>query len=845
MGIKLADIQNLQVTEAEINLLAGLTATASQINILSSFSGSSIDLNSIVGLKDAVETHLATELQDAHPLAPNTLDGGLLADGTISEAKLSFDIATQVELSALALSHQNLASDVGVLNSLVQDLYGIVIPGQGNDLANAIQQCINHIANPANAHDASAISYGPEFSGYYFLSDTLLPGATSIDLGGLNYIRFFRAGDQIEITDDVSGTETVVITEIDLLTETISFSPSIANTYETSASARIFNLNEGTVQQGLDRSLKNQDDIFHGQLAIAQNSNNLSALRITNLGSAPELELGTGFISSDNGYNFQLKPNKTFDVTDGLSTTYLSLDTDGRVALTDLNLKEGAWSGILTKETLTGDRIWTLPDKSGPIGIGDTSFLDLLEVSANTLSGSIHIAPGFVYKINGEKTSAWIRMEQPSSYVGGAISLAGQLAADGELAGLGSNWLAFIVSINETDTINFEYSGAQTSKALALASLSYITPTNQMKLAVGVVQGDGAGAIINNTVEIIEDLRPFLNIGMSVAFYDESVLYSAGVTAGTIINLPPNSRNAGNQQSYIVGAAQLEIIINGIVREPLRGYTELVGSPIGQIAITEDLPVNSVIRFRIIHSAAGTVVGGGGGGGTLQAAYLLGPTIVTNAIGGPVTVMDGGSGKALVVNGDMELNGFMDPPTGYGLEAQLSEPGPVGVSYSKIWADADGDLVYKQHNPAFPLSPTTTRVIEKLTNLARARTDLFTNITGSAIPAFTPVALHPTIPYHMIPADVSSNTSSSRIIGLTTAEVLHGAAGEVILSGRLLGAGTAFAHNDLLFADPNVVGGKIKDDDLVLTGGNVSVILGTIDGNDLLVNIQRQGIYLN
>ena len=101
--IRLSDIQKIQVTETELNLLAGLIAPASKINILNNYTGTAEDLNQISETNTAINEHLAMPLHQAHTLVEGSFDGGLIADGTILLSKLGFDVATQAELNGVSL----------------------------------------------------------------------------------------------------------------------------------------------------------------------------------------------------------------------------------------------------------------------------------------------------------------------------------------------------------------------------------------------------------------------------------------------------------------------------------------------------------------------------------------------------------------------------------------------------------------------------------------------------------------------------------------------------------------------------------------------------------------------
>lgn len=766
MSIRWIDLQNIITTEDEINILSGLTASSSELNSLDGFIGTVTDLNGIIGLGASLASHLSDDFITAHTITPNSLDGGTIVDGTVAEAKLSFDIATQTEIDDLETLHNSLQSDHIVLSDRVDTLYGIVIPGQGSDIADSIQQTIEHISNPQNAHDGTAISYIQE--GYTLLSDAVT-GVTNYFLP-TGTVRYFRVDDVIEFEDDITSKEQVTITSVDYSTREIVFTPALSSTFNVVNNAIVRNTDELDVESAIVRSFR----------------------------------------------------------------------TDGEK---ELILRNQTHTAIVKTADLTGDRTYILPDREGLIGIGDMTFSDVLRVVANDTLGQIDIAPSFLIDLYGEKVRTWISLIQPSNYAGGMIDIATQLSTDGELAGLGSDWLAFHVCITDDDQIRFYYSDTQSVKQDAVDAAPYNVPSVYMKLSLMVVKGDGAGGIDNSTLEAIEDQRPFLNLGVASAFYDESIELPTGLTAGTPINLPVNSRNGGLNQEYIVGSGELEVYYDQIFREPTRDYNEITGSPIGQVSFIYNLPPG-VVRFRIAQGSAvgNPLTGGTAGIGTLQQSYNTGSVIVTNSLDGPVTITDGTSGsqKALVIDGDLDLNGFLDPPTGYGLARQSSEPGDLEADYDKLWADLDGNLIFKKYHPTEPLE---INVITELETASSSNTDKFKNITGTTIPAFTPVALHPTIAEHIIPADVSSDTSAARIIGTTKAAILHNEEGGIVMSGRLPGAGIGFTHGKLIWADPDVVGGRIAEDAVALTTGNVSVIIGTVDGDDLLVNIMWQGIY--
>lgn len=255
MAIRWDDIQNLNVTEDEINLLAGLNATAAELNEIAGFTGNSADLNALIGLDGDLAAHEALDFTTAHPIAANSLDGLLIADNTIIQSKLAFDVATQVELGDLQTQVDNAVSDIAVQQSQIDNLFSIVIPGQGDDLADAIQQTIDHIELVADAHDSSAISYG----NYYTLPSDITAGVTTSLVLPASIIKHFRVGESIRFQDDITATEDVVLTEVNYTTNTITFAAPV-NGYTTADNGIIWTLSEDNAQEALDRSFRNDGE---------------------------------------------------------------------------------------------------------------------------------------------------------------------------------------------------------------------------------------------------------------------------------------------------------------------------------------------------------------------------------------------------------------------------------------------------------------------------------------------------------------------------------------------------------------------------------------------------------
>jgi hypothetical protein len=255
MAIRWTDIQNISVTETEINLLAGLTASSADINAIAGFTGTVADLNNLIGTDTDLAAHEALSGLAAHTFALGSIAGNLLTDNSVPEAKLSFDVATQAELDVVSGNLATTDSNLATETARIDTLYGIVIPGQGSDIADAIAQTIAHIDAVANAHDASAISYG----NYYALPSDIVAATTTSFTLPFSQLKHFRAGESMSIEDDVTAPETVVISSVNYSTGVVTF-PVTTNGYTTANNGIIYVLSEDNVQEAVDRSFRNDGE---------------------------------------------------------------------------------------------------------------------------------------------------------------------------------------------------------------------------------------------------------------------------------------------------------------------------------------------------------------------------------------------------------------------------------------------------------------------------------------------------------------------------------------------------------------------------------------------------------
>jgi hypothetical protein len=844
MAIRWSQIQNLTTTEFEVNKLSGLLAIASDLNKLSGFNGTTADLNSILGLAVSSQTHFNTAAHLAHSFESNSIDGQSLVNGTLPLSKLAFDIVTVEEFSDLSSSHAALQSDHDSLATQVAVLTGIVIPGQGADIVDSIAQAVAHIENINDAHDATAISYGMFESGYYYATANLNSGEDVVQLTQ-DSIKFFKVGDSVQLHSNIANYFSTSITAVNYDTFQITIAQAPAVPYLVAHQFRVINDSQNNVQQALDRSLRNTTDKLSGRLTI-ENSTSMNTLVIDSSQSVYDIEFtNKASLYSGDGYSFEIgQSSSDFEVINAQEVKIFGLDSSGNAYSNTYSLKDYStnYVGLITKESLTADRTWTIPDRDGYVAIGDMTFWDLLRVTADKPTGKLFVAPGVMEDLYGQKVRAWINIAEGSDFPGEEVDLALQLDINGKLDLIEDKYIAFIVYLTYDDELFFYYSepdavtGFFDTEEEAITAIPAYLPTAYMKLAIVTVKGDGSGGIDNNTIKIHEDMRPIVSQGMSNAHYDESRIYTSGLASSTPVALPNNSRAGGRTQGYHGGKGELEIYVNGTFRERGRDYIEINGTAPGQIAFLYALPEFSVVRFRISWGAATSVTGGNGGGGgasTLQDAYLNGPNIFT--FGTPVSI-SAASGSALDLVGDLNIQGFISSSTGIEFINSSSEPGPSVSTNNKLYSNNSGDLLYKNNS-----NSTTYNITASLENNSQQQGRSYLNNTGSLIPAFTAVSLDAVTAGQIVKADVSSDIAKARIFGITTQDIASGASGKVVWNGYVPGAGQGLTHNSIIVASPSADGEIVEEQNANLVEGNMVVEIGIVDGTGLLVNIIRKG----
>lgn len=318
-----------------------------------------------------------------------------------------------------------------------------------------------------------------------------------------------------------------------------------------------------------------------------------------------------------------------------------------------------------------------------------------------------------------------------------------------------------------------------------------------------------------------------------VPLYDERILFASGLTAGTDITLPVNSRNGGAAQLYTFAEGRLTIHVNQTLK--FQGSSWIEGtSPSTQIQLVFDLPNDAEVHFRMEPIGSGVLTSNVSISGGLQDAYNAENTITTSS-GSPFTVNGPVSEKIAVFNGDITVTGVIDP-TAIQLTPQGSNPLTSGQA--GIWVDSGGAL---QHDDGTNLTTNITQVITQVIE-GTAQTTLsksYSNITGSTIPAFTPVYLPIT---GQIDLADGTNLSKFKVAGVTLADILNAASGNVASAGIIPGV-LGLTHGEYIYL--GLAPGSLTDVGPTILGGYPSgfevIKIGIMDGTDLILQIQYMG----
>jgi hypothetical protein len=297
----------------------------------------------------------------------------------------------------------------------------------------------------------------------------------------------------------------------------------------------------------------------------------------------------------------------------------------------------------------------------------------------------------------------------------------------------------------------------------------------------------------------------------------------SGLAPLDITGLPLNTKTL-LPGSYNVGTDALVVYVDGVLMEPNQDYTEFSTNSIRWL---KPVTAGGRIRFRIgnIGGAMTSL-----SSGSLQSAYDSGSNINTTP-GNPVTIL-AATGKALSVQGDMEVTGLIDP-TGIQFTPVPSNPFPTGQI--GIWVDSDDELLRytKQTGEVVNVG----EVIEDLGGNSQHLSRVKLNNSGATIPSGSAVCIKSDGSISLADADDPANAI---FFGITAESIPHGSSGKVIYNGVVAGILTGLGLTSGTYLWLSTTPGQLSTSPPT-TQGSYLVIVGIIDGNDLIIQTQVSG----
>lgn len=310
------------------------------------------------------------------------------------------------------------------------------------------------------------------------------------------------------------------------------------------------------------------------------------------------------------------------------------------------------------------------------------------------------------------------------------------------------------------------------------------------------------------------------------------------VLAGTNISLPLDSHDGNSSELYTVGQGFLEVYLNGVFLLEGIDWVEVgtIGNTSSTFQLTFDLVVGDELTLRIDTAGGITSVGGSG---TLQDAYNLGSTIITDGVN-PFTV-GGTTPKVAQFNGDIGVTGVIDPK-GITFSREASNP-LTGFGMDGLWFDTDGKMHLYQDgvgdtNVSDILGGSSTSVANKST---------VENQSGQNLVKGTPVRIDSN--GYAAPIDVSVEAEAFAACGVISSGIADAASGDFVTAGIIQNI-TGFNFGDVLYVSktgdltatkPSIGVDGFMAGDFVIRVGVVQRNVVTPAQKDLIVNVQVVG----
>jgi len=295
------------------------------------------------------------------------------------------------------------------------------------------------------------------------------------------------------------------------------------------------------------------------------------------------------------------------------------------------------------------------------------------------------------------------------------------------------------------------------------------------------------------------------------------------------------------QRKYIVGSNELKLLLNGKMLILGQDYLE-VGLPrtvSNSVTWLIDTVVGDLITYRIDVNN-GLMILNQSGSASLQSAYSVGSTI-TVTTGFPM-VINGASGKLLHVAGDVQIDGVLDPKAVTFIPQSSS---PISLTTCGLWANSSGDLMFQagDSSPVINITETLSVVDELVVpSTSLQNGESFVLIKGS--PVYVNASGQILLP------DVSYESKSLTVIGLTKDNINVGSVGEIITNGLLKIVSISFNFGDVLYVakdgsltniKPSIGIGGFNALDYVVKIGVVTKNQTNPLLKDIVVNIQIIG----
>lgn len=311
--------------------------------------------------------------------------------------------------------------------------------------------------------------------------------------------------------------------------------------------------------------------------------------------------------------------------------------------------------------------------------------------------------------------------------------------------------------------------------------------------------------------------------------FDEYTEYVSGLPINTDIILPLNSRNSFNPTTYTISSGELQIFLDGIMWRLNKDYSEISNNTIRNL---KPIQSGSSLHFRIASIGGAGAAAGGSSGTSLQTAYANGSSITATA-GSPV-IIDGTAGTdVLWVKQNLRVDGVIDPK-GIAFIPQNSNPFQPGQT--GFWVKdygATSNFVFTDENG---VTLDAGQIITQVGGNAQYFARNYTNNSGATIPAGSPVYI--TSPGHV---DLASAADSVRSVffGIAQNAIPNGTSGPVIYQGVVSGIFTGLGFSSGYIWLSSTQGGLQLSQPT--SAGNYLVIVGLIDGNDLILQPQWNG----